>query len=132
MLRIHMELVITTGVTGMTLSGPMNHKIKILRIIHGLASTVDSDFLSVRHISVTKNWLLLKYISENIVRFPQPKLYVQWRMTELSIYQSMIFRLHLVPQPVAHCLASIVRVGEIPQAIHTLLERKLGLRAGCK
>ena len=54
MLRIHMELVITTGVTGMTLSGPMNHKIKILRIIHGVASTVDSNFLSVRHISVTK------------------------------------------------------------------------------
>ena len=82
MLRIHMELVIKTGVTGMTLSGPMNHKIKILRIIHGLASTVDSNFQSVRHIS-HKNWLLLKYISENSVRFPQPKLYVQWRMTDL-------------------------------------------------
>ena len=54
MLRIHMELVITTGVTGMTLSGPMNHIIKRLRIIHGLASTVDSNFLSVRHISVTQ------------------------------------------------------------------------------
>ena len=84
MLRIHMEQVITTGVTGMTLSGPMNHTIKILRIIHGLASTVDSNFLSVRHIS-HKNWLLLKYISENIVRFPQPKLYVQWRMTEMAL-----------------------------------------------
>ena len=59
MLRIHMELVITTGVTGMTLSGPMNH-IKILRIIHGLASTVDStNFLSVRHISVTKTGCFL-------------------------------------------------------------------------
>ena len=85
MLRIHMELVITTGVTGMTLSGQMNHKIKILRIIHGPASTVDSNFLSVRHNNFIshKNWLLLKYISENIVRFPQPKLYVLWRMTEM-------------------------------------------------
>ena len=82
MLRLHMEHVITMGVTEMTLSGPMHHTIKIISIIHGIASTVDSNFLSVRHIS-HKNWLLLKYISEHIVRFPQPILYVLWRMTEL-------------------------------------------------
>ncbi len=33
---------------------------------------------------------------------------------QLSIYQSMILRLHMVPQPAAHCRSSIVWEGEIP------------------
>ena len=72
MLRLHMELVMTTGVTGMTYkwskqSDNQNNK------YYPCASSVDSNFLSVRHNYIShKNWLLLKYISENVVRFPQP------------------------------------------------------------
>ena len=49
---------------------------------------------------------------------------------ETAIYQSMRLRLHLVPQPAAHCCSSIASAGETPQA--TSLERTLGLRAACK
>ena len=85
MLRIHMELVITTGVTGMTLSGPMNHKIKILRIIHGLASTVDSNFLSVRQYKLYQPQKLVafeihlwKYCQISSTQVIGPTFYGEW------------------------------------------------------